>query len=293
MVLPLKQLDSELQGYLNAVRSELLVSPSTWRELILPGVIERMNEIKDVALEHGESHNKGIDLKAQIAISNDDVIRSLRDQFVKNPPFTVVRLAELLCDPPGNGYDLQTNVSVLKFYNSVTKLVGVCSHMKGSVRASISDEKLAILVEIPWLKKDNDEVVNLANGEGQAPDAESDDSTTSVDTNNTEDDLKGSDRADENEQERSSESSNGKTEPISSEIDEPTENSPQTKENDSGSISDDSDEQNSYGSDNLLVSLPEMGLASHKLERKLDSYSLSRKMKMRKVSRMDEETLVR
>ncbi|KAL6451629.1 hypothetical protein SBY92_002934 [Candida maltosa Xu316] len=86
-----------------------------------------------------------------------------------SPPFTIHRIAEIVLDPNGQGYNLTNNAQFLKYFNSLKKVFIVSSTVAEfpAVELPNKDEDVTVptigpiannvtLVEIPWLKKDKE-----------------------------------------------------------------------------------------------------------------------------------------
>lgn len=127
MSLIIPPIDEELNRLLIPIIQK---KPNESWGLIYSQIILRLKLIALISIEDGETYNTfpaDVDLKDLIASISEKVIKQLQSKFQDEPPFTLLRLSELIMDPIENGYSLVNNVSVLKYFNSLHKLVTVCS----------------------------------------------------------------------------------------------------------------------------------------------------------------------
>ncbi|KAL7665977.1 hypothetical protein ABC855_g1570 [[Candida] zeylanoides] len=126
------------------------VAGDEWRA-VLPSLVARINAIAATALETGAtaSANAPIATAApsaasattdtpshfanpksvleQISVKSQKMCSRLESEFPRTPPFTVVRLAELVLSPEKSGYPLTSPPNILKFFNALSRLLCVSS----------------------------------------------------------------------------------------------------------------------------------------------------------------------
>ncbi|ODV67552.1 hypothetical protein HYPBUDRAFT_152452 [Hyphopichia burtonii NRRL Y-1933] len=192
-------LDPDLEKFLTKiVESKQYVPRSSleWGQDILPRIIARIESMSS-ASQNGEKYAprpEGINLPESIMKSKDKIVRNLQGDFGESPPFTIQRISELLIDPKGQGYILDNNVQLFKYFNSLTKLFVVSSSIidfppptfetnkkKDPSLVLNGTEKLPesiSLIKIPWLgefKSNGKEHENKGNGTNENDDKENDD----------------------------------------------------------------------------------------------------------------------
>lgn len=216
-------LDPDLEKFLTKiVESKQYVPRSSleWGQDILPRIIARIESMSS-ASQNGEKYAprpEGINLPESIMKSKDKIVRNLQGDFGGSPPFTIQRISELLIDPTGQGYILDNNVQLFKYFNSLTKLFVVSSSIidfppptfetnkkKDPSLVLNGTEKLPesiSLIKIPWLgefKSNGKEHENKGNGTNENDDKEND----NKENDNKENDDKENDNR-ENEQNETS-----------------------------------------------------------------------------------------
>ncbi|KAK6203583.1 uncharacterized protein RJT21DRAFT_28473 [Scheffersomyces amazonensis] len=181
MTLEIPELDQELQKLLQEIVTKKYYAIETTEDKekwlkILPKLNERLETIANVSRDHGEQFGKrpeGVDLIKRIQSIKDRVLQHLNYNFPKYPPFTIYRLSEILVNSSREGYDLIDNVHILKYFNSLAKLIFVSTDVSEfpittfSLGSTVSNDELQVvepiitsqssinipLVEIPWLKE--------------------------------------------------------------------------------------------------------------------------------------------
>lgn len=79
----------------------------------------------------------------------------LETQFPDSPPFTVLRLAEIILRPESEGYDVGTVNGVAKYFNALAKVIFVNSNVDefpepNFIIDEVKEEGIP-LIKIPWL----------------------------------------------------------------------------------------------------------------------------------------------
>lgn len=150
-------------------------SKFNWSSDILPKLIERLVVIQEISSKANENHNKGprgVDIPLEIKKKNEKIIDQLKRVFLDKPPFTIQRIAEIVICPEKEGYVLSSKAQVLKYFNSLCKLVVVAtscsdypevsflSHVPEGPKTGNTPTKQTAqtipLVQIPWLKPASD-----------------------------------------------------------------------------------------------------------------------------------------
>ncbi|ABN64713.2 predicted protein [Scheffersomyces stipitis CBS 6054] len=134
MTLNIPALDVELDTSLHDIVVAQKYDPNSdsghWLNVILPKIIARLDLIAEIATSQGETYSvrpEGVDLHACISGNHRRIVTHLQQHFSTSPPFTIVRIAEILVDATKEGYDLFNNVQIFKYFNSLLKLVNVSS----------------------------------------------------------------------------------------------------------------------------------------------------------------------
>lgn len=169
------ELDPELQSSLTEIIELKTYEGNDWKLTILPRLITYLDKLQQLAITEGEQfndHPATIDLKKSIADIYSTILRRLNQTFSEEPPFTIVRVAEIVCNPGSNGYNLVNNANLFKYFNSLSKLTLVSSNIteyepvsfgsapittSGTPPVVLSQSVNVQLVEIPWLKKKGDQ----------------------------------------------------------------------------------------------------------------------------------------
>lgn len=156
----------EMDARLRDALQEIIISkhypdvktwPDTRRRLAF-----HLKQLAEVAVS-GEKHSarpEGVDLPASIAELSRRIVTRLETTFRDVPPFTIVRVAELLVSPSQQGYSLKNNVLMYKFFNSCRKCFTVSSttadfplpKFLGDTSNDPTNVPDIPLVSIPWLK---------------------------------------------------------------------------------------------------------------------------------------------
>ncbi|KAK6456009.1 uncharacterized protein RJT20DRAFT_5415 [Scheffersomyces xylosifermentans] len=193
MTLSIPELDVELEATLQHIVETRTFDPDTepekWSKTILPAIITRLNLISEIASSQGEQFNtrpEGVDLPSAISSTNSRIVRQLQQAFVEHPPFTIVRIAEILLNPKQEGYDLVNNSQILKYFNSLAKIVFVSSSITdfppttfSNVNGKVEEPSNEVvepvitsqtlvnipLVAIPWLSEAKNVKEETKNGE--------------------------------------------------------------------------------------------------------------------------------
>ncbi|CAH2351837.1 hypothetical protein CLIB1423_04S07074 [[Candida] railenensis] len=117
-------MDAQLAISLNAITKTHQLNED-WA-ILLPQIITR---IKQCAITDPHSKKQDPILFELIQQKRDSITRKLDRSFTSSPPFTLVRLAELLEDPEATGYPLTSIQHILKFFNALSRLVCVSSNI--------------------------------------------------------------------------------------------------------------------------------------------------------------------
>lgn len=152
------QLDTEFRQVLEKIVEEKVYNGEDWREKFYPKVVERLNQLQLVGKDNDKINER-----------NKKILNELNSKFRIHPPFTVLRLFELLLESP---FVLDSIENLLKYHNSLCKTIMVSSNItdfppvtsKKSSRTSLNpgfaNTSFEVrLVEIPWLK---DKLANKA-----------------------------------------------------------------------------------------------------------------------------------
>lgn len=181
-------IDPELSVALDSIKTDHHLNnlEISWGSLV-PKIVARILEIAAIqSTGHSTSHSittSEVAVTLQIQEAKTNVISKLTRRFSTCPPFTVVRLAEILSAPKESGYPLTNELLILKFFNALSRLICVSSTVGEYPRATFQDKPLRVvagpgsevngeeivinrigqnaastdlhihMVEIPWLKK--------------------------------------------------------------------------------------------------------------------------------------------
>lgn len=148
--------ESDLDAALSKIIEEKHYYKATnesW-SVILVGMVEKISKIA-----------RKTD-KLDIHSKCDKVISHLTENFKESPPFSVVRLAEVVRDPQAEGYDVSTEVGIAKFMNGLIRISFVSSTIDDFPAPTFRDVPQQSdgipLVKIPWLsdikKREKDDV---------------------------------------------------------------------------------------------------------------------------------------
>lgn len=150
---------------------------SLWQDKYLPGILKWLDELVKKGTERDKEDllfaftedARGINVPTEIKHQSKKIRLQLGMHFARNPPFTLLRICELVADPAKAGYDISRgNAVILKFFNSFAKLVVVSSSLgdfpqetfsatsNGNNKANFSngkdkDTSSVAMVRIPWL----------------------------------------------------------------------------------------------------------------------------------------------
>jgi hypothetical protein len=134
MTLCIPSLDEELSRPLQEIvedRKFDKYKDDLWKKELLPKIISRLDLIVEMS-KTGEQYGKrpqGVELHKAISDANVKICRHIEETFQNGPPYTILRLAELLLDSGREGYHLINNVEILKYLNSLCKVVLVSSEI--------------------------------------------------------------------------------------------------------------------------------------------------------------------
>lgn len=86
------------------------------------------------------------------------LVDHLNNYFQKSPPFTILRLSELLIDPTKQGYKLDNEKNIKKYLNSLSSVIVVSSTVKDfpepELKIDVKEPYEDIpLIKIPWLEE--------------------------------------------------------------------------------------------------------------------------------------------
>lgn len=142
-------MESTLDIALLAIRSTRKFDQD-WK-LLLPKVTTRICNIN----AKSPATTTPDDITKQIEVAKQRISNRLL-QFPVEPPFTIVRLAELLLAPEEFGYPLTTPQHVLKYFNALSRLVCVSSTVLDFPQPTFHDPKLesskTSTVTVPTIK---------------------------------------------------------------------------------------------------------------------------------------------
>lgn len=132
-----------------------------WVTVILPNVMALIDALTEVANRIYISDKTDQEILKELINLKVKISERLLERFSKEPPFTILRLAELLYRPLEEGYKIDGIEGIIKYFHAILKVISVThSVLEGSV-AYVDDTKDAkcerysmeiSLVEIPWLK---------------------------------------------------------------------------------------------------------------------------------------------
>lgn len=171
--LSIPELHPDLQSFLQQIilhKHFRLHTQQEWAQTIRPRIRARVVEICEVATSLGEKfgpRDPNLCLPDAISSSKDRIIDGIDTKFAHYPPFTIFRVAELLLLPESQGFRLNNNVQIFKYFNALQKLftvssttndfpIPVVSPPKAKVHAKADTpenmpENVA-LIKIPWLE---------------------------------------------------------------------------------------------------------------------------------------------
>lgn len=167
----LPELDPEVKAFLTdvAVNRNYEIDSIRWKA-ILPKLTDRLSTIVSIA-KTGDQYGTrpvGVNLPEAIEKKYKRIESHIEANFTELPPFTIPRLAEILLDPAAEGYDLVNNIQILKYFNSLARLVLVSSVIldyppttftngnDATIVEQVMTSQTAVsipMVEIPWLKE--------------------------------------------------------------------------------------------------------------------------------------------
>lgn len=148
-------IESDLDASLTRIVEEKHYNKETnkpWEE-ILTGIVERITKIA-----------QSVD-KLDIHTKSDKITNHLKDNFTHSPPFSVLRLAEVVLDPKKCGYDVHLESGIEKLMNALVRITLVSSSIDDFPAPTFEDEIQQSddipLVKILWLsdikKRDKEE----------------------------------------------------------------------------------------------------------------------------------------
>ncbi|KAG7194108.1 uncharacterized protein KQ657_004816 [Scheffersomyces spartinae] len=137
-------LDADVNAFITEIATNKHVPKemgSLWQDKYLPGILQWLDElvIKGTTAPHDNDDNddklfifiedtRGTNVPSEIIYQSKKIKLQLEMHFTRNPPFTLLRICELVADPIKAGYDINKgNLVILKFFNSLAKLVVVSS----------------------------------------------------------------------------------------------------------------------------------------------------------------------
>ncbi|RLV93565.1 hypothetical protein JA1_002321 [Spathaspora sp. JA1] len=181
------QLDSELQvQFSHIIKNKTfnqVKSEASWEKDILPKLLARLDQLVTLSQSQQEKQQPeatDLDFVKSIESNSERIKNHLVGNFTKSPPFTITRIAEVINDPIKEGYAIDDNIKLVKYFNSLKKLVLVSSTIDDFPQVDFSDpdetdEKsepvikvvgqsasTIPLIEIPWLSS------NEEDGEGDS-----------------------------------------------------------------------------------------------------------------------------
>lgn len=130
----------------------------SWSQDLFPQIKHRISTIIDL-IPNPNDPNDPNEVYKDTTEKATKIIKHLDTHFKHSPPFSILRLAEILYDPVREGYNLDTVIGVLKYLNSLSKIVLVTSSIEKFPEPRLKDEQDpqqvedVPLVKIPWLDK--------------------------------------------------------------------------------------------------------------------------------------------
>lgn len=137
-----------------------------WEEQMFPEIIQRVENLSRVGREMGNGEkNAPQELLDEIEHSKQRFERTFKEKFAHEPPFTIIRLAELLLQPREEGYDLIDCKHIFKYLKALAKTVLVSSSVfcfpgRTTITSEIPESDVSPNVrfeEITWLNNTIDE----------------------------------------------------------------------------------------------------------------------------------------
>ncbi|EGW31151.1 uncharacterized protein SPAPADRAFT_142855 [Spathaspora passalidarum NRRL Y-27907] len=173
-------LDSELQAQFSLIIQNKTFDQSksevSWEKDILPKLLTRLDQLVILAKNQQESgEDENTDELVKSIESNHERIKShINAFFQQSPPFTITRIAEVINDPEKEGYSIANNAKLVKYFNSLKKLVLVSSSIDDFPQVNVPDNEngektepvvkvvgqsaaTIPLIEIPWLSQNDSE----------------------------------------------------------------------------------------------------------------------------------------
>lgn len=123
----------------------------SWDQMLLPQIIQRFETLISLipdSEEYKDTNTKG-----------NKILNHLKAYFNESPPFSVLRMAEVLYDPTKEGYKLDTITGIKKYLNAFSKIIFVTFTVEDFPEPSFKDEgsenkaEDIPLVKIPWLEE--------------------------------------------------------------------------------------------------------------------------------------------
>lgn len=167
-----------------------------WEEQMLPEIIRRVEELSEAGREMGNNeHNAPHELLDDIEQLKQKFGRTLKEKFLHEPPFTIIRLAELLLQPREEGYDLVDCKHVLKYLKALTKSVLISSSVfcfpgRTKITSEIPESEVSPNVrfeEITWFSdtinennNDDESLADIKNTESIPSSATDDENNSQV-----------------------------------------------------------------------------------------------------------------
>ncbi|CAH6721779.1 hypothetical protein CLIB1444_07S02256 [[Candida] jaroonii] len=134
--------EDKLESSLQKIIQDRYYKQSNWSE-ILPLIITKLQQY--------ESYEE---IKPQVI----KLVDHLNNYFHESPPFTILRLSELLIDPTKQGYKLDNERNIKKYINSLSSVIVVSSTVKDfpdpEPKTDVKEPYEDIpLIKIPWLEE--------------------------------------------------------------------------------------------------------------------------------------------
>lgn len=162
MEVEIEPLDKEFEDSLRQIidAKHYKLEHESWKKFLLPHIKARLLVIIS-------RFNDSDEQKPHMEAQHEEILKNLDNKFGQEPPFTVLRIAELIYDPLKEGYKLDKSTYVLKYLHALVRTVLVSSTVKNFPEPTFSSQMTngneriqdVAYVKIPWFngsKEDND-----------------------------------------------------------------------------------------------------------------------------------------
>lgn len=122
-----------------------------WPHGLLPQIKARLETIIELIPDTQENE--------QLITKGNKLLRHLEANFSQSPPFSILRMAEVLYDPSKEGYKLNSIANILKYLSSLSKIILVISCVEDFPEPDFKPEAVENvqedipLIKIPWLEE--------------------------------------------------------------------------------------------------------------------------------------------